>query len=255
MSRTIPVAAHELCLAFPETKETSSHGSPDFKVKGKSFAYFVSNHHGDGRVGFWLRSPPGVQELYVQMNPQAYFVPPYLGKSGWLGVDLNQGLSWTEVTARVHEAWVHRAPAALAQSLEGAPEVAPPEIAMSLEDIDPLLGARPQEVLAELRTLCDRLPETSHKKESGQIVWRAGKKPFARLRCGNGRTRLMVRVGVENQSLYAQDSRYHLPMYYASSGWIDLDLQNSLIEEEVTALLEGSYRQVALKRMLKVLDG
>ena len=35
----------------------------------------------------------------------------------------------------------------------------------------------------------------------------------------------------------------------------DGNLEDVDIEEEVTALLEGSYRQVALKRMLKVLDG
>ena len=40
-----------LCLAVPEAVERPSHGAPTFFVSGKrSFATFVDNHHGDGRL-------------------------------------------------------------------------------------------------------------------------------------------------------------------------------------------------------------
>jgi hypothetical protein len=42
MSRRIPQAARELCLTFPQAEELISHGSPDFKVSGKSFCRFLS---------------------------------------------------------------------------------------------------------------------------------------------------------------------------------------------------------------------
>ena len=56
--RTLPEAAYALCMAFPGAEETVSHERPDYKVGGKSFATFMVNHHGDGRVAFWLAMPP-----------------------------------------------------------------------------------------------------------------------------------------------------------------------------------------------------
>lgn len=76
MPKTIAQAIHELCLAFPEAEATVSHGKPDFKVAGKSFASFCVNHHGDGRVALWLRSPDGVQQHFIEIDPDVYFVPP-----------------------------------------------------------------------------------------------------------------------------------------------------------------------------------
>ena len=57
-ARTIPKAVRELCLAFPEVEEFESHGSPNFRAKkGKVFAIFALNHHGDGHVALWLGTP------------------------------------------------------------------------------------------------------------------------------------------------------------------------------------------------------
>ena len=57
-SRGIPAAVRELCLAFPQAEEFESHGSPNFRArKGKVFAVWALNHHGDGHVGLWLATP------------------------------------------------------------------------------------------------------------------------------------------------------------------------------------------------------
>ena len=77
---------------FRDTEEVSRHGAPNFKVKGKTFAMFVLNHHGDGRVALWLNSPHGAQQMYTQLDPESYFVPPYVGVKGWLGMELNKNL-------------------------------------------------------------------------------------------------------------------------------------------------------------------
>ena len=50
------------------------------------------NHHGDGHLALWLRSPPGAQSLYVDAEPEYFYVPPYVGPKGWLGVDLDKGV-------------------------------------------------------------------------------------------------------------------------------------------------------------------
>src|ERR1700738_794349 len=65
MAKDINEAVREVCLSFPEAEEFLSHGSPNFRVRGKTFASFVVNHHGDGRVALWLNVPPGAQESHV----------------------------------------------------------------------------------------------------------------------------------------------------------------------------------------------
>ena len=41
MARNVSAAVREVCLSFPETEEAVSHGSPDFKVRGKTFATYT----------------------------------------------------------------------------------------------------------------------------------------------------------------------------------------------------------------------
>ena len=58
-TKDINQAVREVCLWPPEAAEVISHGSPDFRVRGKTFATYVVNHHGDGRVALWLNAPAG----------------------------------------------------------------------------------------------------------------------------------------------------------------------------------------------------
>src|SRR5580698_3702974 len=101
------------CLWLPEAEEFVSHGSPNFRVRGKTFATYVVNHHGDGRVALWLNAPAGAQELYVGAEPRHFFIPPYVGPRGWLGVVLDQGIAWKRVADLVREAYEKVAPADL----------------------------------------------------------------------------------------------------------------------------------------------
>ena len=105
MVRNTSDAVNEICLGFPETETVDSHSMANFRVAGKTFAIYAINHHGDGRVALWLEAPTGSQPLYVEMEPEHYFIPPYLGHKGWLGVHLNTGLSWPAVVNRVREAF------------------------------------------------------------------------------------------------------------------------------------------------------
>ena len=158
MPTTIPQVIQTLCLAFPAVEATVSHDRPDFRVADKSFARYVVNHHGDGRVALWLHMPYEAQALYTDLAPEAYFVPPYVGHKGWLGVELNKGLSWVEIANRVREAWEHVAPGSLVNDLQDTPSPAPPDIEMTPEEINPLLAPGAQVVLTEFRARCARLP-------------------------------------------------------------------------------------------------
>ena len=77
MARDIHEAIREACLWLPESEEFLSHGSPNFRVRGKTFATYSVNHHGDGRIALWLNAPPGSQELHVSAEPKFFFVPAY----------------------------------------------------------------------------------------------------------------------------------------------------------------------------------
>jgi len=96
--------ARRLCLTLPESSEKPSHGRPSFWARGKMFAMFMDNHHGDERVALWLKAAPGVQAIVVGADPKRFFVPPYVGPSGWIGVRVDLDPDWHEVAEHVRAA-------------------------------------------------------------------------------------------------------------------------------------------------------
>jgi hypothetical protein len=80
-----------LCLALPGAHEVEAWGEPTFRVRNKLFAMHASpgNHHGGGRPAVWMKAAPGNQALMVQAVPARFFIPPYVGPSGWVGVWLD----------------------------------------------------------------------------------------------------------------------------------------------------------------------
>lgn len=109
------------CLALPATHERPSHSTQSFFVgsgRGKCFVMFLADHHGDGRLALWCAAPSGAQEAYVTRAPEQYFVPPYVGHRGWLGVRLDRDLPWDEVAGAIEDAWLAIAPRRLLDALE-----------------------------------------------------------------------------------------------------------------------------------------
>lgn len=92
------------CLSLPDSTEKIAWGTPTFRVRERLFVMFADNHHGDGRLAIWINAAPGAQDAFVASDPESYFVPPYVGPSGWLGVRLDRGLSGTDVRARIEAA-------------------------------------------------------------------------------------------------------------------------------------------------------
>ena len=106
-------------LALPEATERLSHSAPTFFIGAKkSFVMFHDDHHGDGRLALWVASPPGVQAMMVDEDPEQFFVPPYVGGRGWLGVRLDRDPNWDEVAAIVVEAYRCVAPKKLLAQLD-----------------------------------------------------------------------------------------------------------------------------------------
>jgi hypothetical protein len=106
----------EICLALPETSERLSHGAPTFFVRGKrAFVMVLTDHHGDGRFAIWCAAPDGLQSMLVEADPERFFVPPYVGHRGWLGVRLDRLLDWAELTGIVEDAFAEVAPRTLVE--------------------------------------------------------------------------------------------------------------------------------------------
>ena len=93
-----------VCLALPGVTERPSHGSPAFFAGKRSFVMFMDNHHRDGRLALWCAAAAGVQAAVVEADPARYFVPPYVGRGGWVGVRLDRGLGWDEVAGMIEDA-------------------------------------------------------------------------------------------------------------------------------------------------------
>lgn len=94
----------EICLALPDTEEKIAWGEPTFRVKGRMFLMFANNHHSDGRIAIWLAAPEGVQEDIVASDPKRFFVPPYVGCNGWIGIRVDGRPKWKEVAAFIEQA-------------------------------------------------------------------------------------------------------------------------------------------------------
>lgn len=105
MTKDAVAALRAICLALPQATERLSHGEPSWFVgKGKQFVT-VSDHHHDDRLAFWCAAPPGAQEALTEEDPGHYFVPPYVGGRGWLGVYLDVPVDWEEIEALVEDAY------------------------------------------------------------------------------------------------------------------------------------------------------
>jgi hypothetical protein len=66
---------------------------------------YLDDHHGDGRLALWVAAPPGVQGELVDQEPERFFVPPYVGGRGWLGVRLDRDPDWVELAGIVEDAY------------------------------------------------------------------------------------------------------------------------------------------------------
>jgi predicted DNA-binding protein (MmcQ/YjbR family) len=251
--RTITDVVREIMASLPETEEFVSHGSPTFRVRGKIFARYTINHHGDGKVALNLKAPPGAQAAFVKIGPKAYFVPQYVGPMGWLGVELDKGLGWNTVREHVSDAYEMVASRELVGAIKKDFRIRPPTRKFRPEEIDPFRGKVGRAVLKTLGAICARLPETEPGTNFGSPVWKVGKKTFVSTHYYTGRLKLSFWVGAARQAKLKRDERFEISRYTGHSGWIDLDVEELQNWEEIEQLSLESYRHFALKRMLKAL--
>jgi phosphoribosylglycinamide formyltransferase-1 len=108
-----------IARSLPEAQVAAvGAGHLSFCVGRRVFAYHLDDHHGDGKVALCCKAPLGEQETLVQLAPDHYYVPAYLGSQGWVSLRLDTPrVDWAEVESLVREAYRLVAPKKLLAKL------------------------------------------------------------------------------------------------------------------------------------------
>ena len=61
-----------------------------------------------------FKAAPGVQEALVGDDPEQFYVPPYVGSRGWVGVRLSADHDWDELAELLRDSYRLIAPKRLA---------------------------------------------------------------------------------------------------------------------------------------------
>ena len=109
--------------------------------------------------------------------------------------------------------------------------------------------------LTRLRQACLGLPEVRETTTFGNPTMQAGKKTFAVLDSYQGRRCIAFKAEPAIQRRLCETEAYAESPFGARHGWTLAWVERGMDWKELGALLVHSYRLVALKRMLKALDG
>ena len=110
----------KIALGFPGADEKESHGRPAF-FTGKVFGYYGGSIRVDGdweahdQAIIFLPDPG---ERPALEGDGRFWVPAYLGPSGWLGLDLDAGSDFDEVAELMEDSFRATAPKRLVAQLD-----------------------------------------------------------------------------------------------------------------------------------------
>lgn len=109
----------QICLALPESHEKEAWGDPTWRVRNRIFVMQKGNV-GGSRSSVWLKAPDGTQGALVA-GPDRFFVPPYVGHKGWVGVYMDgRRVDWEGVADLIEESYRLIAPKRLLEGLDGS---------------------------------------------------------------------------------------------------------------------------------------
>jgi hypothetical protein len=110
----------KICESFPEvSSQVAGDQHIAFRIRKKTFAYYLFDHHGDGMIAFTCKSSLSEQRRLIQDDPISYFVPAYLGSRGWSAIRLDlDEVDWETVAELARRAYQSTAPRKLAAAIE-----------------------------------------------------------------------------------------------------------------------------------------
>jgi len=109
----------EVCAALPDASRERSGRHASFRVRKRTFAYYLDDHQGDGIVAVAFKAPEGMNEGLAESDPERFVLTAYLWHKGWLSLRLDRGeIDWDEVTDFVTDSYLMVAPKRLAARVE-----------------------------------------------------------------------------------------------------------------------------------------
>jgi len=91
-----------ICLALPEAHEEPMRRGPSYRVEDRIFAL---ERPWSERLALWCKVPQGAREIIINAEPARFFIPPYFGPKGWIGVGLDEAADWREVEGFVRRSY------------------------------------------------------------------------------------------------------------------------------------------------------
>jgi predicted DNA-binding protein (MmcQ/YjbR family) len=110
-----------------------------------------------------------------------------------------------------------------------------------------------EQTLTKLRSLCLSLPETTETASWGHPNFKAGRKTFVAFERVKGRASIAFRLSPDDVERLLQRTQFFATPY-GRGLWASLWADTRIDWRAVEALIERSYRVVALKRMLTALE-
>jgi hypothetical protein len=101
-------------LTLPEAEERETWDTATFRVRSKIFMMFSEEER-----HAWVKSNHDEQRALVAQDADTFFVPPYVGSSGWIGVVIH-AVDRDEMEELVTEAWRLTAPKRLLATFDEA---------------------------------------------------------------------------------------------------------------------------------------
>jgi len=96
-----------ICLALPEAREEAMKRGPSYRIGDRIFALERPRNQS---IALWCKVPEGTREFIIAASPARFFVPPYFGAKGWIGLCLDPAADWREVQAFVRRSYRMTAP-------------------------------------------------------------------------------------------------------------------------------------------------
>lgn len=233
-----------LCFDFAGTEEKRSHGAPFFHVRGRGFVIFANDHHGDGRCAAWCKATPADQQRLTRAEPDVYFVPPYVGVKGWVGVRLDLSTSDFHALAMlVEEAWRSVVPRSLEHATPAAPAAVP---VYPTTDPDVVRAAR-----AWLTALAHSLPQSTLEESPGRLALRVRKRPYAYLIDNEHRDGIVAVAFRSDEAaalVAASPKRFHHVPYLRAETWVAMRVDGKKVAwKDLARRVTASHRAVLAK--------
>ncbi|GII30524.1 MmcQ/YjbR family DNA-binding protein [Planotetraspora mira] len=113
-----------------------------------------------------------------------------------------------------------------------------------------------EDVMARLRRICLSLPEAVEKPFGGHTApsFRVRDKLFLMTGEDGGSMTFKAGPGVQEALVSADPERFFVPAYVGAKGWVGARLDVEQDWDEIAGLVEDSYRLIAPKRLVALIN-